>query len=36
MSKKNDGQYKDFVPYEQSFKKEKKRRDAQNIGNLPS
>ena len=29
MSKKNDGQYKDFVPDEKSFKKEKKRRDAQ-------
>ena len=29
MSKKNDGQYKDFVPYEKSCKKEKKRRDAQ-------
>lgn len=29
MSKKNDGQYKDFVPYEKSSKKEKKRRDAQ-------
>ena len=29
MSKKNDGQYKDFVSDEKSFKKEKKRRDAQ-------
>lgn len=29
MSKENDGQYKDFVPYEKSSKKEKKRRDAQ-------
>lgn len=29
MSKKNDGQYKDFVPYEKSSKKEKKRRDNQ-------
>lgn len=29
MSKKNDGQYKDFVPYEKSSKKEKKRRDGQ-------
>ena len=26
---KNDGQYKDFVPYEKSSKKEKKRRDNQ-------
>lgn len=29
MSKKNDGQYKDFVPYEKSSKKERKRRDSQ-------
>lgn len=30
MSKKNDGQYKDVVPYEKNSKKEKKRRDNQN------
>ena len=29
MSKENDGQYKDFVPYAKSSKKEKKRRDNQ-------
>lgn len=29
MSKENDGQYKDFVPYAKSSKKEKKRQDNQ-------
>lgn len=29
MSKKNDGKYRDFVPYAKSSKKEKKRRDNQ-------
>lgn len=29
MSKKNDSQYKDFVPYAKSSKKGKKRRDNQ-------
>lgn len=29
MSKKNDGQYKDVVPYDKCNKREKKRRDDQ-------
>ena len=29
MSKKNDGQYKDFVPYDKCNKREKKRQDNQ-------
>ena len=29
MSKKNDGQYKDVVPYDKCNKREKKRRDNQ-------
>lgn len=29
MSKKSNGQYKDFVPYEKASKKEKKKRDSQ-------
>ena len=31
MSKKNDGQYKDFVPYDKCNKRGKKRQDNQKI-----